>query len=128
MIGASYGNVEDIEVLWSLVALIGLVYSLINVQEGRKDMRWLDVNSIFNGRRTLAKFQLAAEGLRAFVQGVFLLIGVLEMFIPGNVVSNGSWSVVAISASVRWGLLLASVALTVKSYLGKRVRDVLKER
>ena len=39
MIAAAYGSVSDIEILWVIIALIGFVYSVVNINSGREDIR-----------------------------------------------------------------------------------------
>ena len=128
MIAAAYGSVSDIEILWVIIALIGFVYSVVNINSGREDIRWLNANSIGNGRRTLARYQLTAESLRALIQVIFIVIGVLSFFVPDPTDAlHLPPPQVAIRFCVTWGLILSSMALTVKSYLGKKVRDILRE-
>lgn len=129
MIAAAYGSVSDIEIAWVLIALVGLAYSLFNVREALADIDWLETNKISNGRRQLAKYQLAAECLRSAVQLLFVTVGILAMFVPEtpDMLALPTLQVV-LGFLIRWGLITASIMLTIKSYLGKRVRDVLKGR
>lgn len=126
MISATYGPVEDIELMWALIALIGVIYSSINVREALSDWNFVRERHITNGRRLLARAQLAAESLRLFVLLVFLIIGVLATTIENPAPSHLPTNVVVIQFIIRWGLIASSVALVVKSYLAKRVRDEFK--
>jgi hypothetical protein len=128
VIAAAYGTVSDIEILWVLVALVGCIYSVFNIRASQRDFDWLNENKIENGRRTLARYQLLAELLRAATQTIFLTIGVLAGFLPEPppVPLTHIQSIVGFAA--RWGFITASVFLTIKSYLGYRVRQVLQGR
>lgn len=126
MIYAAYGPVSDIEVVWTVVAFAGLVYSLLNVRDASLDLRVVDELGYTNGRRTLARYQLEAEVLRSIVQSIFLAIGLAAMALP-EVPDRLDLPTaqIVIGALVTYGLILSSVLLTVKSYLGYKVRRVL---
>ena len=121
-------HVSVIEFVWVLVALVGLVYSLINIRESQDDFHWLDAQKIANGRRTLARYQLWAELLRALTQAIFLVIGVLSLFLPNPPDIPLTTLQTVTYFCIRWGLVTASLCLTIKSYLGHRVRQALQGR
>lgn len=126
MINAAYGSVSDVEILWVLVALVGLVYSILNILDARGDKEYLDTHNIQNGRRALAKYQLIAEYLRAAIQLIFAMIGLAAMTLPE--VPNSAHlprHELIIRVLLTYGLIAASIMLSIKSYLGYRVRVLL---
>lgn len=126
MIAATYGPVEDIEILWTLVAFVGVIYSLINVREARADWEFVKERKIANGRRVLARVHLISETLRLASLSIFLTIGVLAATIESPPPEHHPSRIIVTQFLVRWGLIAASIMLVVKSYLAKRVRDELK--
>lgn len=126
MIAAAYGPVSDVEIIWVVVAFVGLIYSLLNVQDSLGDRKFLDDNRITNGRRALAKYQLMAEILRAGMQLIFFAIGVAAMTLPEihNSADLPTHELV-IRVLLTYGLVASSIMLTIKSYLGFRVRNIL---
>lgn len=126
MTAAAYGNVSDVEIIWVLIALVGFGYSMVNVKDALADRRFLNEHNIQNGRRALARYQGIAEILRAATQFIFLVIGLLAMFLPETPNSLDMPSTqVALRVAITYGLIASSIMLTIKSYLGYRVRQIL---
>lgn len=126
MLGATYGTVEDIEVLWTVIALAGLVYSVINFGEAHKDLQVIKARSIHNGRRIIARAALWSEGFRAIIQAIFFLTGVTVLFLPSPPTSyHQPTAQVVAGILIRWGFIVSSVLLTAKAYLARRVRQLL---
>lgn len=128
MIAANYGPVADIEIVWTIIALVGLIYSLFNVKDANGDLKVLREAGVGNGRLTLAKYQMQAESLRTAIQAVFLSIGLAAMALP-SAPDNLDLPLrqIVIQVLVTYGLIISSVLLTIKSYLGYRVRRVLTQ-
>lgn len=126
MIAATYGTVEDIEILWVILALVGLVYSAINVTEAAKDYRFVQERRIANGRRVLAWSHLVSESLRAGVLFIFLVIGVLAMFFASPPTGQVPRNVTIAMAVTRWGLIASSAMLVLKTYIAKKARDQIR--
>ena len=126
MIAATYGPIEDIELLWVLIALVGVIYSTINVREAYRDWQFVKERKISNGRRVLARVHLISETLRVASLSIFLIIGLLALSVESPQPDQLPFKIVAIQFIIRWGLISASIMLVIKSYLAKRVRDELK--
>lgn len=128
MIAAAYGSVSDIEILWSVIAAVGLSYSLYNLRDALKDYDFIKHHKISNGRRILARHAVYGEGIRAAIQGIFLTVGILAAFVPEAPPVEAITVISILGLIIRWGLILSSVLLTIKSYLGKRSRDIITGR
>ena len=127
LLGAAYGSVSDIEVMWTLIAAIGLIYSFYNVREALLDRNDLKRRGVANGRRLLAQTNVISETSRFVKQSIFIIIGLLAMFLPeapDNL--DLPWAQAAIGAAIRWGLITASILTTFQSYLGFRARRLLR--
>jgi hypothetical protein len=83
MIGASYGTVSDIELVWTIISLVGFCLSSFNVRATVRDCRWLRASRVsrsdLNGRWLIAWAQFKLEASRGFCQLVFFTIGILAM-------------------------------------------------
>ena len=104
---------SPIEIAWTVLALIGMWLAYVNGSEANRDLRALGGKQ--NGRRTIAIGNLRREALRGLVQVDFLILGLMAVFniLVGPVFVSG--------------LLLASVAMNVNSYLDRRDRLYLLE-
>lgn len=126
MIAANYGPVADIEIVWTVVAFVGLIYSILNVRDAQIDLEVLESAGVKNGRRTLARYQLEAEVLRSIMQTIFLSIGIAAMSLPAAPDSlDLPTTQLVIQVLITYGLIVSSVLLSIKSYLGYRVRRIL---
>ena len=128
MLGAAYGTFSDIEILWVLIALVGLVYSSMNAREAYADRQFIRDHSIINGRSLVANSIYFTELSRAVIQLIFLAVGVIAMTIPeippeADVPTN----IKIFGFIFRWGLIASSVLLTFKAFLANRVRKALLE-
>lgn len=128
MLGAAYGTAEDIEVLWTIVAGIGFLYSFLNTKDAYGDLKLLQERGISNGRKAVAQTAYWSEMGRAFIQAVFFLIGVAAMFLPAPPPkADLPLAQFLVGILIRWGLITSSIILTVKAYLAMRVRKMLTE-
>lgn len=127
MFGYTYGSIEDIEIVWTLVAALGLGYSLLNIRDAKIDLSYLREMRVINGRLLVAKANLLTESLRAVIQAIFLVIGLLAMTLVTSTPDNLSWNQLAISMAVRWGLITASILLTAKTIIARRLRKQVVE-
>lgn len=125
MLAASYGSVEDIEILWTFISLVGLLFAAHNLREAGRDKEAVFSADIPNGRAKIAATAVKAETARVIKQSLFLIIGVLAMILPGMDYSGLSFRIVLINILVRWGLILASALTTYQSYLSYRLRKDL---
>lgn len=126
---ASYGTVQDIEILWTIVALIGAIFSIHNLREALKDYRALTLTAKTNGRGTIARFNLKSESVRLIIQTIFFTIGILAMLIPGGDYPPGTETLlIVVGAIVRWGIILSSVLISLKSFWAWQIRRELTSR
>jgi hypothetical protein len=129
IVGAAYGPVSDIEILWTLLAVVGVVAASFGLRDAVRDRRWLhDQDPPANGlRETMALQRIRDEAGRVFVHGVFGTIGVLAMTIPEAPNQlDLPWNVTLATALVRWGLIACALVLTTQSLLNRRDRIVLR--
>ena len=126
MIGAAYGTVEDIEVLWTISSLVGLIFSILVFRAAVGDWKFLKLHNIFNGRRVTAKIAVLGEGTRAIKQMIFLAIGIIALLLPSppHVDLSSIQSIAGIF--VRWGLICASLLTTYQSFLVYSLRKHLE--
>jgi hypothetical protein len=122
-----HGNVSDIEVLWVLIATIGVIFSLHNVQESRKDLHALRERNIRNGRHRIAITGLRAEAGRAIVQMIYFTIGAYAMAFPEPPTQHEPFKFSLFRFLFQWGFILSSVILTLKSYWNYELRRDLIE-
>jgi H+/Cl- antiporter ClcA len=125
IIAAHYGNVEDIEIFWTLIALVGLVFAIFNLREATQDKKAIKALKETNGRIKIAKASFKSEIARVIKQAIFLVIGVLAMTLPGVEYTGLPWSQILINVTIRWGLITASFLTTYQSYLVYRLRREL---
>jgi hypothetical protein len=128
-IAAQYGNVADIEIVWTVIALFGLIFSLFNVREAFIDRKVLRIAGIKNGRKMIADYSLVSEMARASIQLIFLTIGLLAMTYPDppDSVIDRPWNLVLIGIVFRWGLIISALLISIKSYLAWRLRNELRK-
>lgn len=128
IIGASYGNVSDIEIIWVLLAGFGVLFSSFNFKESNKDIKALRGAGIENGRLILAKGARFQDGCRAIVHSIFLAIGVSVLFLPESDLAGQSLPVVMITLLVRWGLIIGAAILVLQTFISYRIRrDIIRE-
>lgn len=123
--GAAYGTASDIELLWTLLALVGLVFSVVNLREAWIDYRVLCKARVSNGRLVLAKALVKSEGARALKQIIFMAIGGLALWLPEAPPHSLPLKLDIAGFLIRWGLISASGLTTYQSYLAYRVRTLL---
>lgn len=128
MIAAQYGDVSDIEVVWTLIALAGFLLSIYNVRHAQRDRVWLrNLHADPNGRGKIATTQLCLELSRGVVQLIFVTIGVLAMLVPDARQTDLPLVYVLLGAFFRWGLIVSASLITWQSYLNYRLRVTLAE-
>lgn len=128
MIAASYGTVSDIEITWTLIALVGLGVSGLGLRDALADARWLRGASVNGLRRTMARQRIRHEFARVIVQGVFATIGILAATLPQPADElQQPLKAVLIGAVIRWGLIGCGALLVAQSILDRRDRVVLRD-
>lgn len=129
LLAAAYGSVSDVELIWTLVALIGAGFSIYNLREAYKDFKALGIVDRKNGRGVIARSTLKSESARLAIQTIFATIGILAMFVPESSFPPGtSFQIIAIGFAIRWGIILSSILLSLKSYWSYQVRVELAKR
>jgi hypothetical protein len=71
--------IDWIEVVWIIVAITGLFYSVKNLREALTDYKYVTRRGIVNGRRLIARVHLRTATARA------VLLTILTVFAAGNV-------------------------------------------
>jgi len=125
VLAASYGSVEDIEVLWTLLALIGLIFSIYNTREALRDRTAL-IESRTNGDRLrIANSIIISEITRVIKQIIFLVIGVIALTLTAAPTTQMNIKQILIGVAIRWGLIIASGLTTYQAFIAFRLRRVL---
>lgn len=128
VLAAGYGTVSDIEIAWTLLAVIGGVFSVTNVRDALADLNATDHLRPLNGRRSIAVVGLKIEVTRLAMQLIFATIGVLAMLLDDQPpVSDLPWRVAAAGVMIRWGLIVVSALVLYQSIENRRLRQVLRE-
>lgn len=113
------GTISPVEAAWLLTAVVGIYLSGINSWEAILDFRALGGRR--NGRRRIAVGTIRRETVRGLVNAIFLGIGVVAALTPANPAAT------PLGVAVSLGLLLASMAYNLNSYLDRRDRVYLME-
>lgn len=129
ILAAAYGSVSDIELIWTLIAVIGAFFSIYNLKEAFKDFKTLGFIDRKNGRGLIARATLKSEFARLIIQLIFITIGIFAMFITEVPLPPGTpFKIVAIGFVFRWGIIISSLLITFKSYWAYQVRTELAKR
>jgi hypothetical protein len=118
-LAASYGSLSDIEIAWTLLAAIGLIFSIFNVREAYAD--WTSLKDLpmreGNSRPLIAWNSLKTEAASSVIQILFGTIGILSMLLPQTSDQlDLPLKQLLISITIRWGLLIGATLLALKSY------------
>lgn len=116
-------HLSVIEAIWVVVALVGLVFTSYNTAHAWRDYNYIKRSNIFNGRRIVARTSAWTEGMRAAIQAIFVAIGVGAGTIPDTPIPNAPLNIQIVQELVRWGLIVSSILLAVKSYMLARMRN-----
>jgi hypothetical protein len=128
LLAAQYGSISDIEIVWTLIAGIGLAFSIFNVREAFADRAALKLAGVKNGRKMIADEGLLQELARTVIQAIFLTIGLLAMTYPDPPdVSDRPWNLVLIGIVFRWGLIISASLIMLKSFGAWRLRRRLND-
>lgn len=124
MLGAAYGSVSDIEIVWSVLSLIGMLFAGGNFFYAHRNMVALERQGIVNGRHILARLFRATAAMRFSVQTIFLTIGVLAATSPELTTPVPIHATIT-GAVIRWGLILASGILVFREIIEAAARKRL---
>lgn len=126
IIGAQYGAIADIEVVWTAIAAVGLIFSIYNWRDAEADYKALGV--LANGRRAIAVLSIKMEITRTIIQGLFLAIGISAMFVPDAPDQlHRPTNVLILSVLFRWGLVISAILIMYQSIANYHVRKKLIE-
>lgn len=82
------GNWSWLEVVWTLVAILGAYFSFRNIKDGLDDIESLRLAPYKNGRwkivHLVARRSILLDFLRIIPQIVFIGVGILAGLAPGN--------------------------------------------
>lgn len=126
LIAGDYGPVGDIEILWTLIALFGIGFSIYNVREAFKDVKSLHTHNIRNGRAYIARSFRMSEVTRLIMQLIFLTIGVISMTIYNIPRQDLPLKLQIFSFIFTWGLITAATMTALQSYLAFRIRQYIR--
>lgn len=108
------------EIIWTCVALIGLIVQIWATIDAVADLHYLQALGL-NGAREIVAFGSARdEMLRTVIQCMFFMIGVIAML---TAPSNPDRSVTTLGAIIAGSLCLAAVLLVVTALLDRRDRQ-----
>ena len=130
MLAAGYGTVSDIEILWTAIALCGFVFAGLNARGSWDDWKALRNIGSTNGIWYLAKAAIVTELGRAYLQLIFIYLGIYAMTLPDPPPQNNYdvWQAIA-----RWGFTTGAMSVAGKTiyvwYVRKKLlSDPYKER
>lgn len=124
IIGAQYGTVSDIEVVWTALAGFGLAFSLFNLRDAWHDYSALGV--LANGRRGIAVLSIKMEATRTVIQAIFFTIGISAMTIPDAPDQlHQPTKLIVLSILFRWGLVISAILIFYQSYANYQLRRQL---
>lgn len=109
-------TIQLTELVWTIVAIPGLLLWVSNRMRARASLQATKRLVIGNGRRAFARFAVRETTAWAFVEVVFVAIGVVSMTYEPNPDSNTLSSLVIVA-----GLILASTMITVLGVEWRRV-------
>lgn len=109
-------TIQFTELLWTLVAIPGLLLWVSNRRRAGASLRATKRLSIGNGRRAFARFAVRETTAWAFIEAVFVAIGAVSMTYEPNPDSNGVTRTVIVSS-----LILSSAVITALGVEWRRV-------
>lgn len=125
MLSATYGSVSDIELVWTIISVVGLGFGAFNLKDALGDLKALNMAGIKNGRRIIAKFAIRQEILRMTMQAIFACIGILAMFLPEPPSEPLTTKEAFVGFLIRWGLIVSATIVLTKSIDGYITRHRL---
>lgn len=114
-----------VEIAWSTVAAVGLIFSLYNLTESLKDFGAISYFNIKNGRRFIARSSVIIELSRTIIQGIALLIGIWVMSLPKISNYPQPENIFIFGLIFKYGLLTIVTLLSFNTYLSFKSRIYL---
>lgn len=122
VLGAQYGTVSDIEIMWMVINGLGLAFSLYNLFENWKDFNSASKVRARNGRYVLALTAVKIELARTLILTILLTLGILSMTLPDAPTSMLTTQQLLITIVFKWGLMLSAALISYQSYLNREAR------
>lgn len=127
VIAAQYGSVSDIEIVWTLIALVGVSFAFFNLIEAIRDLEALKAIGDADGRRMIAWLTIRLETTRVVIQSIFILIGILAMTIVDPPDQRAlPTKIIVVNALFRWGLVVSALLICYQSYANFQMRRVIR--
>lgn len=127
IIAASYGNISDIEIMWTLLALGGAFFAIFNLIESHQDLAALKDRDITDGRFKIAKTGLRAEIARLTIQIINATIGIMAMTYPDPPSTiHESLRDTIFRFFFTWGFIFSATLLSLQSYWNYSLRHDLQ--
>lgn len=127
ILGAGYGTVSDIEIVWIIISTVGFGFACWNATQAWGDRKYLESAGIRNGRWAVARLATFTESGRAYVQLFFMSIGLIAMHHPDPPASGAGWLSQAETVFARWGFISCAAVICAKSIYTFQVRKQLIE-
>jgi hypothetical protein len=127
MVGAGYGPISDIEILWTAIASFGFGFAVMSGLAAIQDFKFLQRAEIFNGRRSIAKLGIFNELGRAYIQAVFVMVGIYAATNPEPPPDLLDTNDKILQAFVRWGFVTAAAMTAAKSFATWQVLRKLRK-
>lgn len=111
------GNAEALEVVFGLLAVLGLIFSYLNIRDTTSDLAAMRGLGIRNGRHFVAKHLLLAESVRAGIQLIHLAIAIMAGALAASPPSPPGLplKVVVTNYLITYGLILSAAMVGVLS-------------
>lgn len=123
IVAANYGTVADIEILVTLLAVVGAALSILNVRDAVGDLKAMHGKGPQNGRWAIARTSVHVEVARLVIQAIFAFIGVLAMLLPDADLGRLSWQAATTVIVTRWGIVICVALVAYQSLENRRMRQ-----
>jgi len=126
---SAFGNASWLELIWTLIAAFGIVFSIYNSKQSWGDLKSLKQRGIGNGRRIIANLGFKMELVRGIIQGIFIAIGVVAMTFPAPPdFGPQPLHLLLYRHLFTYGLVVSAALLSLKSYWNWSARRQLIEQ
>ena len=111
------GNATPVELTWTILAVVGIWFSVVNAREA-----WIDYSALGgrqNGRRRIALDNIRGEGSRLTIYVLYLILGLVASWAPPPEVQSNT---AVIGSAI---LIFTEAVLVVGSVLDRASRVYL---
>ncbi|MDQ3539963.1 MAG: hypothetical protein M3440_04685 [Chloroflexota bacterium] len=116
----TYGTATLPEIVWSLIAAVGLVVSILAVGYALQTLHYLQAVGVNGAREKWARNNVRSESIRLAIHSISMIIGIAAM---SSLPINPDVPIPPLSAILSFGLILISLLIVVSSITEKRTRD-----